>query len=84
MSGSPVRHMQASINYVNARNNITNQGVTSWNHLEEKNVYLNYQFRQIGIQGGYTQFTQGFSASGLPPASVSSFSIGVYRWFNFF
>jgi hypothetical protein len=84
LSGSPVRHLSASLSYVNARNNITNQGIASWNRLEEKNAYLSYQFRQIGIQGGYTQFIQGFSASGTPPASLSSFSIGVYRWFNFF
>ena len=84
LSGSPLRHVQASLSYVNARSDTTNQGVASWNHLEEKNAYVTYQFRQIGIQGGYTQFTQGFSASSTPPASFSSFSIGVYRWFNFF
>ena len=76
--------MAATVSYVNARSNITNQGLGSWNRLEEKNAFLTYQFRQIGLQGGYTQFNQGFSASGTPPASVSSFFIGVYRWFNFF
>lgn len=84
LSGSPIRHMSATVSYVNARSNITNQGLGSWNQLQEKNAYLTYQFRQIGLQGGYTQFNQGFSASGMPPASVSSFFIGVYRWFNFF
>ncbi len=84
LSGSPVRHMSASFSYVNAKNNTTNQGVTSWNKLEEENAFLTYQFRQLGIQGGYTYFNQGFSASGQPPASVSSFFIGIYRWFNFF
>jgi hypothetical protein len=84
LSASPIRHMSAALSYVNARSDIDNQGIASWNRLEEKNAYVNYQFRQIGIQGGYTQFTQGFSASGKPPASFSSFSIGIYRWFNFF
>lgn len=84
LTASPTRHLQASLSYVNARSDINNQGLASWNRLEEKNAYLNYQFRQVGIQGGYTQFTQGFSASGRPPASLSSFSIGIYRWFNFF
>jgi hypothetical protein len=27
---------------------------------------------------------QGFTAAGTPPSQVSSFSIGVSRWFNFF
>ncbi len=84
LSGSPIRHLQASLSYINARNNTTNQGASSWNKLEEENAFVSYQFRQIGIQGGYTYFNQGISASGQPPASVSSFFIGVYRWFNFF
>ena len=84
LSGSPMRHMSASLTYVKATNNLSNQGVTSWNQFEEQNAYLQYQFRQIGVQGGYTHLQQGFSASGQPPASVTSFFIGVYRWFNFF
>jgi hypothetical protein len=84
LSGSPIRHLIASLSYVNVRSDVTNQGVGSSNNMEEKDAYLSYQFRQIGLQGGYSQFTQGFSASGQPPASFSSFSIGVYRWFNFF
>jgi len=84
LSGSPVRHMSASLSYVNARSNTTNQGINSWNSLREENAFLTYQFRQVGLQGGYTKFNQGFSASGQPPASVSSFFIGIYRWFNFF
>ena len=79
-----MRHMSASVTYVKATNNLSNQGVTSWNQFEEQNAYLQYQFRQIGVQGGYTHLQQGFSASGQPPASVTSFFIGVYRWFNFF
>jgi len=84
LSGSPVRHMSATLSYVKSKNNLSNQGVSSWNQFEEQNAYLQYQFRQVGLQGGYTHLIQGFSASGAPPASVTSFYIGVYRWFNFF
>ncbi len=83
-SGSPVRRMSASAVYVKANSNITNQGVASWNQLEEENFFLQYQFRQIGLTTGYSRLVQGFSASSAAPAKVSSVYIGLYRWFNFF
>jgi hypothetical protein len=83
-TAAPTRRLNASLSYIKSRNNFDNIGLTSWNNFEEENAYVQYQFRQLGINGGFTHLVQGFSASGLPPASVSSFYIGVYRWFNFF
>lgn len=83
-SASPVRKMSASAVYVKANSNISNQGVASWNQLEEENFFLQYQFRQVGLTAGYTRLVQGFSASSSAPAHVQSVFIGLYRWFNFF
>ena len=83
-SAAPIRNFNASLSYIKSKNNFNNVGLYSWNNYEQENAYVQYQFRQLGINGGYTRLVQGFSASGLPPASVSSFYIGVYRWFNFF
>ncbi len=82
-SAAPVRNFEAAVNYVKSKNNLNNLGIFSWNNYEQENVYLQYQFRQLGINGGWTRLVQGFSASGTAPASFSSFYIGVYRWFNF-
>jgi len=84
VSVAPKRGFNASASYVKSKNNFNNLGFYSWNNFEQENVYLQYQFRQLGLNGGYTRLVQGFSASGTPPANVSSFYIGVYRWFNFF
>lgn len=43
-----------------------------------------YQVRKLYVNGGYSWMKQGFSASGVPPATVSSFYFGISRWFNFF
>jgi hypothetical protein len=83
-SAAPKRGFNATVSYVKSRSNFDNVGVSSWNNFEEANAYFQYQFRQLGINGGYTRLVQGFSASSTVPASVSSFYIGVYRWFNFF
>jgi hypothetical protein len=84
LSGSPIRKLSATASYVKARNNLTNQGVASWNDYEQENFFFQYRFRQVGLTGGYTRLVQGFSASGTPPANVNSFSVGIYRWFDFF
>lgn len=83
-SAAPWRNFTSSFSYVKSENNLDNLGLTSWNNYEQENAYLQYQFRQLGLNGGYTRLVQGFSASGTPPADFSSFYIGVYRWFNFF
>jgi hypothetical protein len=80
----PVNKFTIAASYVKSRSNLENLGVSSWNDNEQQNLFLQYQLRQLGINGGYTHLVQGFSASAAPPANYSSFYIGVYRWFNFF
>jgi hypothetical protein len=84
LSGSPMRHLTTSASYVKARNTLNNQGGSSWNNYEQQNYYFQYHFRQINLTGGYARLVQGFSASGIPPANISTFSVGLSRWFNFF
>jgi hypothetical protein len=33
---------------------------------------------------GFARLEQGFSVSGLPPESISTYYFGVSRWFSFF
>jgi hypothetical protein len=83
-SGSPVRHWTFSATYLKANSNTTNQGIFSANKVEEEIFSTQYQFRKVGMNGGYSRIVQGFSASGVAPANFSSVYIGLYRWFNFF
>ena len=55
----------------------------SHNNLEIYNAQLQYHLRRIGLQAGFTRFTQGISAAGLP-ANTTSYFVGITRWFNFF
>jgi hypothetical protein len=45
---------------------------------------MQYQFRKLNFDSGYSRLEQGFTGSGTGPEVVSSFYIGVSRWFNFF
>jgi hypothetical protein len=84
VSGSPIRHLTFNANYSNNRSNTDNQGLMSWNKGDVFSSFVQYHFRQLNINGGYSRLIQGFSASTLPQENLNSFSIGISRWFNLF
>jgi hypothetical protein len=55
----------------------------SHNNTEIFNAQMQYHLRRIGLQAGYTRFTQGISAVGAP-ANTTSYFAGITRWFDFF
>jgi hypothetical protein len=84
LSSSPEHRLVIAASYAKSSSNTSTAGIASANQGESKNVLLQYQFRKMYLTGGYANLSQGFSASGLAPSNVSSFYIGVSRWFNFF
>jgi hypothetical protein len=84
VSSTPIRHLTLSAGFSQANSNTFNAGLGSWNSVEQFNALTQYQFRKMYFTGGYARLVQGFSASGTPPSEVSSFFVGVSRWFNFF
>jgi hypothetical protein len=84
LSSSPIRRLSFGASYSKSITNSDLAGVLSSNNSKMINATFNYQFRKVYLNGGYSNLVQGFSASGLPPENVSSFYIGISRWFNFF
>jgi len=84
LGSSPVRRLTIGASYSKAISNTTNASVTSSNASRQMNLFLQYQFRKMYVTGGYASLTQGFSTSGTPPATVSSYYLGVSRWFKAF
>ena len=84
LSSSPMRRMTIGASFAKANTNTDLAGTTSTNDTKLINILCQYQFRKMYLTGGYSNLLQGFSASGLPPENVSSFYVGVTRWFNFF
>lgn len=84
LSSNPVRRLSIGASYAKSDTNSNLAGTFSSNGSKSINAIFNYQFRKMYLTGGYSNLVQGFSASGLPPENVSSFYIGVSRWFNFF
>lgn len=78
----PIRRLSLSGTFSRSISD-TLSNVYSNNNTEIFNAQLQYRLRRISLLAGYTRFTQGISALGLPVNSTSYF-VGVSRWFNFF
>jgi hypothetical protein len=84
LSSMPVRKLTIAASYAKSSSNTSTEGIASANQFDSRNLLIQYQFRKMYLTGGYAQLSQGFSVSGTAPSNVSSFYIGVSRWFNFF
>ena len=81
---TPVARMTLSANYAHATSETQSVFTPSNNHTEVFYAQLQYRLRQITLLAGYTKFTQGISAYGVPAATNNSYFAGVTRYFNFF
>jgi hypothetical protein len=81
-SVTPLRRLVLSGSFNRALSD-TLANTTSHNNTEIYNAQLQYHLRRIGLQAGYTRFTQGISAIGAP-ANTTSYFAGITRWFDFF
>ncbi len=81
-SVTPLRRLILSGAFSRAISNTVGQTL-SHNDTQIYNAQMQYHLRRIGLQAGYTRFTQGISAAGTP-ASTTSYFVGFSRWFDFF
>src|SRR5579872_181708 len=83
LGSTPIRGLTVNANWLRSVNTTQSGLFPSNNKTEQANAYLVYRFRQVYFNAGYSRLVQGFSASGLPPAMVSSYYFGISRWFKF-
>ncbi|HLY41102.1 MAG TPA: hypothetical protein VKR52_07795 [Terracidiphilus sp.] len=84
ISSAPVKHLIMSASYSKSNSNMTGNSLTSTNNNTQFNSIAQYQFRKLNYISGYSRLEQGFSTSGSQPQIISSFYMGISRWFNFF
>jgi hypothetical protein len=82
LSVTPVKRLTFSGSFSRAISE-TLAATNSHNNTEIFNAQMQYHLRRIGLQAGYTRFTQGISAIGAP-ANTTSYFVGMTRWFDFF
>jgi hypothetical protein len=84
LSSTPVRKLILTGSYSKSTSNTSSGGVASTNENDQYNALIQYQVRKFSFNSGFSRLEQGFSGSGTPPEVISSFYIGVSRWFKFF
>jgi hypothetical protein len=84
VSWTPVRRMVLSGTYSRSLSNTLTNGIYSKNNTDIIYGQMQYRLRRISLLAGYTRFTQGISATGVPPGTVTSYYGGISRWFDFF
>jgi hypothetical protein len=84
ISGTPFSRMVLSANFSRAISNTTGGFLPSRNNTELFYTQLQYHFRRIGLQAGYTKFLQSISAGGALPANTNAYFVGISRWFDLF
>ena len=83
-SWTPFQRLVLSATYSKSLSDTLANGIYSKNNTEIFYSQLQYRLRRISLLAGYTRFTQGISASGVPPGTVTSYFGGISRWFDFF
>jgi hypothetical protein len=84
LASTPIKRLILSASYGRSNSNTANQSVASTNQNSQFNSLMNYQFRKLYFTSGYSRLEQGFSAAGTKPEIISSYYMGLSRWFNFF
>jgi hypothetical protein len=82
ISVTPISRMSIAGTYSRGISNTYGQTL-SHNDTQIFNAQLQYHLRRIGLQAGWTRYTQGISSFGLP-ATTTSYYVGFNRWLNFF
>lgn len=83
-SSTPVKRLILTATYSRSTTNISSGGIASGNENDEFSSLMQYQTRKLSYNSGYARLGQGFGASGTPAAIVSSYYVGVSRWFKVF
>ena len=84
LAPATIKRLILSASYSNSNSNTTYDEITSSNNTNEFNAFAQSQFRKLYFNSGYSRLEQGFSASGTAPEIISTFYVGISRWFNVF
>jgi hypothetical protein len=82
--GSPLRGLTFTGTFVRTVSSTNDSGINSRNNADLANFYMQYRFRRVNFNSGFTRVLQGFSLAQTRQQTVNSYYFGISRWFNFF
>ncbi len=83
-SASPMRRLTVSAGYSQSKGDTIDPLTSVFTKNKLINVIGQYRLRKIYVNGGYTHLNQNVGTPGSSPIAVTTYYIGISRWFNFF
>lgn len=83
-SGSPLRKLQLTAAFSRNLSNTLSPATDNRIYSNMYNMQARYPLRKLYLTGGYTRFQQGLGAAGTNPTDLTTYFVGISRWFNFF
>jgi len=91
LASTPMKRLVLSASYSRSISNTSSEATDSGqltfasaNSNNQFNSLVQYQYRKLYFTSGYARLQQGFSITGSKPETISSYYMGISRWFNFF
>ncbi|HUO13548.1 MAG TPA: hypothetical protein VMX38_01070 [Verrucomicrobiae bacterium] len=84
LGATPLRRLVVSVSFAKSDGSTVDPALSMYTNNTLITSMMQYRLRKIWVNGGYTRLTQNLGVEGSTPANVTSYYIGVSRWFNFF
>lgn len=83
-SASPMRRLNISAGYAQSSGEMIDPLTSTFTKNSLINGVAQYRLRKIFVNSGYTRLIQSIGTPGTAPITVTTYFIGISRWFNFF
>jgi hypothetical protein len=84
LGSNPIKKFTLSASYARGNSLASVNSLATSTTMIQYNGLFQYQVRKLYLTGGYSRLQQEFNTQTAGPAVISSFYIGLSRWFNFF
>ncbi len=84
LGASPVRRLVVNVSYSKSNGSTLDPILALYTNNTLINSSMTYRMRKLFLNGGYTRLAQDLGVEGTMPVHVTSYYIGISRWFNFF
>jgi len=81
---TPIRRLTISAGFSKSNGHTIDPLLTTATNNELINAVMQYRLRKIFLNAGYTRLSQTVGVPGAQPIMVTSYFVGISRWFNFF
>lgn len=80
----PLRRLTVNGAYAKSHGSTIDPQQSIYTSNDLVNVTMQYRVRKLYVNGGYTRLHQSAGTLGTEPVDITTFYVGISRWFNFF